>query len=132
MKLQLDGFYRYSVLPNRQGTLTGEIEVDGDCSFKGIVTDGGSSRPRQSIRGYFDRNMDGDEMLFLKYPLDENLANLLYALQKEPGGDLQGRYVGSWAALPYKISVNERGLYVVKADISISGIGESAEITLSR
>jgi len=130
---ELEGFYNYVNAPNGQGRLTGQIDVDADGAFEGEITDHASMSPQQFLKGHLKHEGGLDRLLFLKFPRLNCLANLAYALQKEHDGAFDGKYAGEWKALPYKVEYNkEFGVYVASVDMSVAGLGDTAEITLFR
>ncbi len=132
-KFKLKGFYKYVNLANGQGNLTGEIDVAKDGSFEGQIYDHASIAPEQILRGYLKKEDGLDKMVFLKFPPNARLANLAYVLQKELNSSFEGRYLGQWGALPFKIEFNrDYGLFMALVDMRVSGIGDSAEINLSK
>ena len=132
-KFNLEGFYNYVNAPNGGENLTGEIEVSEDGSFEGAIYDHASMAPEQHLRGHLQKENGLDRLLFLKFPPRANLANLAYALNKESNGSFEGKYSGHWGALPFKVEFNrDYGLFVVRVDISMCSIGDSAEINLYR
>jgi hypothetical protein len=130
-KFNLEGFYNYVIAPNGRGNLTGELEVAEDGSFEGVISDHASLAPEQTLRGHLRKEGGLDHLLFLKFPLRANFANLAYALNKESNGSFDGKYSGQWGALPFKVEFNrEYGLFVTQIDMSMCSIGDSAEINL--
>ncbi len=132
-KFQLDGFYKYSQAPNGEGKLTGEIEIANDGSFEGQIYDHASRSPKQILKGHFKIEEGLDKLLFLKFPSASNLANLAYSLKKDSNNLIEGKYSGSWGALPVKVEFNkDYGLFIVRIDMSVCSIGDSAELMLVR
>ena len=132
-RFNLEGFYNYVSAPNNRGDLTGEIEVAEDGSFEGTIYDHASMSPRQTLRGHLQKENGLDNLLFLKFPQQSNLANLAYALNKKSDGSFEGKYSGRWGALPFKVEFNrEYGLFVAQVDMSMCGIGDSTEINLRK
>jgi|APSaa5957512622_1039677.scaffolds.fasta_scaffold00262_16 hypothetical protein len=132
-RFKLEGFYDYVSAPNGRGDLTGEIEVVDNGAFEGAIYDHGSMAPNQFVRGYLQNEGDLNKMIFLKFPSNINLANLAYSLDKESNNSIEGKYLGRWGALPFNTEFNEdAGLFIAKIDMSACGIGDSAEINLSK
>jgi len=131
-KFNLEGFYNYVNAPNGKGNLTGEIEVAEDGSFEGAIYDHASMAPEQTLRGHLRKEDGLDHLLFLKFPPRANLANLAYSLNKDSSnGSFDGKYLGQWGALPFKVVFNkDYGLFVAQIDMNMCGIGDSAEINL--
>ena len=85
----------------------------------------------QTLRGHIQKKDGLDHLLFLKFPQRVNFANLVYVLSKESNGSFEGKYSGRWEALPFKIRFNrDYDLFVAQIDMSVCGIGDSAEINL--
>jgi len=132
-RFNLEGFYNYVFAPGGRGSLTGEIEVSQEGSFEGIIYDHASMVPEQMIKGYLREESGLDKLLFLKFPQRTNIANLAYSLNKESDGSFEGQYSGKWGALPIKVEFDkEYGLFVSQIDMSVCGIGDSAEINLCK
>lgn len=130
-KFRLEGFYNYNCAPNGRGNLTGEINVAKSGAFEGRIYDHASRAPEQVLKGHLVGDTQFDSLLFLKFPRDTNLANLAYSLQKSSSDSFEGKYLGQWKALPFKIEFNKQyGLFEASIDMSVSGIGDSAEINL--
>ncbi len=130
-KFNLEGFYNYVNAPNGRGNLTGELEVAEDGSFEGAIYDYASMAPKQTLRGHIQKEDGLDHLLFLKFPPRANLANLAYSLNKESDGSFEGKYLGQWGALHFKVEFNrDYGLFIAQIDIGMCGIGDSAEINL--
>ena len=133
IKFSLEGYYDYVFVPNGRGNLTGEIELAENGSFEGEIYDPASMTPNQFIRGHLQKKGSKDKLSFLKFPQRTNLANLAYTLNKESNGSFEGKYSGKWGALPFKAEFNEDyGLFIAQIDMSVCGIGDSAEINLCR
>jgi hypothetical protein len=130
-KFRLEGFYNYNCASNGRGNLTGEIDVAKSGSFEGRIYDHASCTPEQVIRGHLVGDTQFDSLLFLKFPQRSNLANLAYSLQKNSSDSFEGKYLGQWKALPFKIEFSPQyGLFHASIDMNVSGIGDSAEINL--
>lgn len=130
-KFCLEGFYHYVGAPDGKGDLAGIIEVANDGSFDGEVCDYASVVPAQLIRGFLLREKVVTKLLFLKFPPADDLANLVYVLQKPFGQSFEGKYSGEWGALPFKIGFSpDNGLALASIDMSVCGIGDYAEIEL--
>jgi hypothetical protein len=130
-KFRLEGFYKYVNAPNGRGDLTGEIEVAENGIFESQIHDHASMAPEQFIRGHLRQEFRLDRLLFLKFPPKTNLANLAYVLQKDSGDSFEGKYLGQWKALPFKVRFNrEYGLFNASVDTDVCGIGDSTEINL--
>jgi hypothetical protein len=127
-KYSIDGFYLYS---GSQGNLTGEIEIDSDGFFESIIIDYMSNFPTQLIKGNIQDTNTSTKLSFFKFPAVNNLANLVYQLEKPKSNTFAGEYKGSWRALPYKLEINEESsLMVAQIDISVIGIGDYAQLNL--
>jgi hypothetical protein len=130
-KLKLEGFYNYVNAPSGKGVLTGELDLTEDNSFRGKIRDHASRAPIQIIQGHLYSENNLDRLIFLKFPPKTNLANLIYYLEKKSEDSFEGKYMGRWAALPYKIEYNANyDLITAMVDVGLSGIGDSAEINL--
>jgi hypothetical protein len=131
--LDLFGFYKYYGQMNR---LNGNIDILQNGAFIGDIYDYNSRSPQQKIRGHIVREGDIAKLIFLKFPPNQNLANLLYQLES-PITNMQPfsfrrDFKGSWQALPYKIEYNkDYKLFIAKIDTSVIGIGDEAGITIS-
>jgi len=54
-------------------------------------------------------------------------------VQKESNGSVEGKYVGEWGALPYKIGFDsETRLFNARMDMSMCSLGDTAEINLRK
>ena len=61
------------------------------------------------------------------------MADLSYDLKRTSGEGLEGEYSGRWEALPQKIAFDEdSGLFLAKFDLSVRGIGNDAQMSLTR
>ena len=133
-KFKLNGFYNYDPIIGGKGKLEGEIELYQDNSFKGSIQDIASINPQQAIQGHFIRGLDIERLVFIKFPVSQNIAKLVYDLTKNGNGNIIGDYQGTWKALPYKITFNENSkifLADITYDPSVKSIGDVAEISVA-
>ena len=130
--LDLYGFYKYN---GQRSKLDGNIDIMPNGAFVGNIYDYGSRDPEQKIMGHIIKEGDIAKLIFLKFPLSQSLANLLYQLES-PITELQPfsfrrDFKGNWQALPYKIEYNkDYSLFMAKIDLSVVGIGDEAEISI--
>jgi len=130
MEYTLEGFYRYN---GSQGKLTGELDLNSQGFFESIITDHMSRVPEQTFRGRIQNTDSVSRLEFFKFPPNANLANLVYRLEKPITQDFSGRYTGQWGALPYKVEFNkDLGLLLARVDMSVCGIGDYAELNISK
>ncbi len=134
-RFTLRGHYSYVEAPHGRGDLEGHILVDDHGVFEGRVYDHASSSPHQIIKGHLRHHDGATNLVFLKFPPANNLANLAYVLETPPRRrpSFEGTYRGRWEALPVKIQFNPKyNLLVAQIDPYVGGIGDAAEIDLRK
>lgn len=125
----LDGFYRYIHAPKGRGNLTGEIRLEEDGSLAGEIYDSASRVPNQQLRGYIRKEEGMDRLLFLKFPPDVELADLVYDLTKHSDATLEGNYSGTWSALPFKIRFDKDfQLFLAQINFTVASVSDTARI----
>jgi hypothetical protein len=132
MYLDLFGFYKYN---GKENKLEGNIEINPNGNFTGDIYDLGSRTPEQKIKGHIIKEGNFAKLVFLKFPPEQNLANLLYTLKSpitiHQPFSYRRKFEGKWEALPYKIEYNaDYNLFIAKIDSSIKGIGDETKIEI--
>jgi hypothetical protein len=129
---ELSGYYNFYRAPDGRGNLEGELEVEENCSFEGRIYDYASANPCQTIKGTFlleDNRLT--KLWFLKINNGSDSSQVVYELVKKFDNSLDGKYVGRWAVLPYKVEFNkDSNLFITQIDMRLSNIGDSAQINI--
>ncbi|MFT4303820.1 MAG: hypothetical protein ACMXYG_04585 [Candidatus Woesearchaeota archaeon] len=133
-KIRFEGFYHNNILPEGKGNLEGIIEIASDGSFEGTINDYGLGPQMEVIKGHLKHKNTTSHLEFLKFPPDEDLANLFYSLKKEGTGmqaPITGKYVGEWNALPVKVNYDTNyNIFIAKIDTNICCLYDYAEVII--
>jgi|GEM_PF-5979882 len=118
MKLYtMDG---HSFRDNTKGKLIGKLDIihigiNHEEFFDNSIIDYLSNPKEQAVKGMIDNNGDLTELLFLEFPLKENLkspkkadlASWFYKVRKPRTEDFSGKYTGQWYKLPSTVDIKE-------------------------